>query len=227
MGIKLQSIQKWNSGNGLKTQEGRRRAARADWALMMPQESLPRVFLVVAALVVVLEVAHVRTAEGWVAADADTGDALAKALKDLKENAALQELDLDSKDIDDEDAQALADALIDNQALQKLYLLGNQVQDAGAEALARALRENAALQELHLVDNQIGDKGAQALADALILNKSLQKLDLWGNEVQDAGAEALARALKENTSLQVLDLGSNQIGAAVRARIGNDKRITV
>ena len=211
---------------GMKTQEGRRRAARADWALMMPQASFPRAFLVVVALVV-LEVAHVRTAQGWVAADADTGDVFAKALKDLKENAALQELDLDSNDIDDEDAQALADALIDNQALQKLYLLGNQVQDAGAEALARALRENAALQELHLVDNQIGDKGAQALADALILNKSLQKLDLWGNEVQDAGAEALARALKENTSLQVLDLGSNQIGAAVRARIGNDKRITV
>jgi hypothetical protein len=62
---------------------------------------------------------------------------------------------LTANDIDDEDAQALAGALIDNQALQKLYLLGNQVQDAGAEALARALRENAALQELHLVDNQL------------------------------------------------------------------------
>ena len=48
----------------MKTLEGRRRAARADWAMMMPQASFPRAFLVVAALVV-LEVAHVRTAQGF------------------------------------------------------------------------------------------------------------------------------------------------------------------
>ena len=113
--------------------------------------------------------------------------------------------------------QGILKSLRDNDAsLTILGLNSNQIGNAGASALADALRVNTSLTELNLYNNQIGDAGATALADALKLNTSLTTLNLNSNQIGDDGASALADALKTNTNLTILSLYSNQIGDALQ-----------
>ncbi|XP_004342468.2 hypothetical protein CAOG_08213 [Capsaspora owczarzaki ATCC 30864] len=116
---------------------------------------------------------------------------------------------LSAKQIGDEEAKAIAEALKVNTTLTQL---GNQIGDVGAQAIAEALKVNKTLTLLYLNVNQIGDAGAQAIAEALQVNKTLTLLNLSANRLGDAGAQAIGEALKVNTTLAGLGLGENQIG---------------
>ena len=89
----------------------------------------------------------------------------------------------------------------------KINLESNDIGDAGASALADALKVNTTLTEINLGSNEIGDDGASALADALKVNTTLTKIVLCCNPIGDAGASALADALKVNTTLTEIYLG--------------------
>ena len=83
----------------------------------------------------------------------------------------------------------------ENSGLPVLDLSGNELEDAEAEKLADALKENAnALVPMRwyikLQDNQIGDAGAAALAAALKQKVSVQNLYLQYNRIGDAGTAA-------------------------------------
>jgi len=69
----------------------------------------------------------------------------------------------------------------------------NQVSDGGATALAKTLSTNATLTELHLAHNLVGVEGAAQLGSALEANASLQLLDLAHNAILDPGAASIAR----------------------------------
>ncbi len=54
-----------------------------------------------------------------------------------------------------------------NAVLTTLVLNSNNIGDEGAKAIAEALKVNAVLTELHLYHNNISDDGAKAIAEAL------------------------------------------------------------
>ena len=101
---------------------------------------------------------------------------------DLDEQGVLR---LKRQELDDTDAQALAEALITNTTVTCLYLYNNQIGDEGAKALAEALHENKTLTDLYLGFNLIGNEGAEALAKMLETNTTLTTLNLEGNNIED------------------------------------------
>ena len=86
----------------------------------------------------------------------------------LKSNTSVtQVLLFDNKEIGDEGAKALAEALKVNATVERLYLDGCGIGDDGAAAIAEALRSNTSLALLYLEDNGIGEQGKQLLRDAV------------------------------------------------------------
>jgi phosphoribosylformylglycinamidine (FGAM) synthase PurS component len=122
------------------------------------------------------------------------------------------DVNLGQKNLGDEGAKQIAQALTDpNAMVQRLGLDDNKVGDDGAKAIAKVLKDNSTLQYLVLDNNNIGAEGARTLAK--ILNKStLQKLYLSNNNITNGGAEAISQALKTNSTLKVLYLSNNNIG---------------
>lgn len=75
-----------------------------------------------------------------------------------------------------------------NSTLEELHLDTNQIDDDGVEALAAVLAANTSLKKLNLSANRIGDAGVAALAEMLKVNSTLEELDLASNEVEYDGA---------------------------------------
>ena len=111
------------------------------------------------------------------------------------------------------DATVVAEILKSKTSVTKIGLqLNKDIGDEGAKALAEALKVNATVKELLLSYCGIGDDGAAALAEALRSNTSLWRLSLGSNTaIRDDGAKALAEALRSNTSLTTLYLPYNSI----------------
>ena len=87
----------------------------------------------------------------------------------LKSNTSVTLVDLRvNKDIGDEGAKALAEALKVNKTVKTLWLYGCGIGDDGAAALAEALRSNTSLTYLRLEYNDdISEQGKQLLRDAV------------------------------------------------------------
>ena len=78
------------------------------------------------------------------------------------------------------DAAAVAEILKSNTSVTEVNLNGNkEIGDEGAKALAEALKVNTTVKTLWLDDCGIGDDGAAALAEALRSNTSLTTLGLY------------------------------------------------
>ena len=139
-----------------------------------------------------------------------------------RENSGLPVLDLSGNELEDAEAEKLADALKENaNALVPMRwyikLQDSQIGDAGAAALAAALKQKVSVQNLHLQYNRIGDAGTAALADALKVARQIG---------EDGGVSPETRGgapmvLKANASLQVLHLGNNHIGDAGVGGVGS------
>ena len=70
-----------------------------------------------------------------------------------------------------------------------------EIGDEGAKALAEALKVNTTVKELHLNECGIGDDGAAALAEALCCNTSLTKLIIiLNNAIGEQGTQLLRDA---------------------------------
>ncbi|KJE93544.1 hypothetical protein CAOG_08774 [Capsaspora owczarzaki ATCC 30864] len=120
----------------------------------------------------------------------------------------------DGKQIGNDGAQAVAEALKVSRTLVSIELGQNHISDVGARAIAETLKVNKTVAEVTLRQNQIGDAGAQAFAEALKVNTNLRWLNLSSTQLGDAGARAIAETLKVNTTLKYLYLNRNQIGDA-------------
>jgi Ran GTPase-activating protein (RanGAP) involved in mRNA processing and transport len=87
----------------------------------------------------------------------------------VQANQALEELYLDTNQIDDDAAEALAAALAANKTLKKVDVSANRIGDAGVAALAEMLKVNGTLQELNLTSNEVGYDGARPLTTTPLL----------------------------------------------------------
>ena len=82
-----------------------------------------------------------------------------------------------------------------NVTLEELLLDTNQVDDEAVEHIAKMLAVNKSLRVVNLGANRIGDSGAAALAEMLKSNTTLRELDLGSNEIGYDGAPPLRRSL--------------------------------
>ena len=104
--------------------------------------------------------------------------------------------------------------------LKKLDLSGNKISDVGAEAIGKNYALHR-LQELNLAHNQIGDQGMISIeADSSFRN--LIKLDLSANRIGDKGARFLGLDVKWSY-LEELYLQENEIGDQGAHAIGRNK----
>lgn len=130
----------------------------------------------------------------------------------LEQFPNLPKLDFEEDEIDADEAERLARALVRHQKLAELDLCRGPRQsgigDRGAVALAEALEENAVLRVLNLRNNGIYEDGCERLAQALERNKSLTELNLCRNYIGTRGAHAFASALLVNSCLKELDISS-------------------
>jgi Ran GTPase-activating protein (RanGAP) involved in mRNA processing and transport len=156
--------------------------------------------------------------------DLEPADAILIA-SDLRLMAVLTSLDLNSNNIGDEGAKAIAEALKRLMAvLTSLDLNSNNIGDEGAKAIAEALKVNAVFRGffwLRLECNNIGDEGAKAIAEALEVNAVLTKLNLCGNKKRFAEEKAFRDAVKSN----MLKLPSRRFTDEVHGR-GSRTRFT-
>jgi len=124
-----------------------------------------------------------------------------------------------NRDIEDDGASQLGNALIQNKSLTELDL--GKCGISSAKGLAKGLAQNGTLVKLMLCSNYlISDDGASALGTALATNISLRELDIRDCPIVSLGAQGLARGLAQNTALRSLNVGKNFIGPQGAAGFG-------
>ena len=140
----------------------------------------------------------------------------------LREQPALEVLDLTNTRLSDVGAEAIAEGLLGQvglpRGLEVLMLGGNGIGERGAEALAEAIAQHPHLRELGLAASQLGDAGAHALARGIARSRRLERLDLASNAIGVSGLGALLDALGGQSRLVALDLGSTPSSIALGAR---------
>ena len=147
---------------------------------------------------------------------------LTVATKDYRQRSDVTKLSLMRKEINDELAVGLANALpaFCGASLKNLELSHNRIGNPGVVALVDVLRTaTPQLRWLWLDYNAIGEAGAAALRDWLTSESdapaSLVTLGLGGNLLGDAGARVMSELIERNGMLTELRLKGNAIGDAV------------
>ena len=105
-------------------------------------------------------------------------------------------IELGGKGLTAHDATVVAEILKSNTSVTTVDLSGNkEIGDEGAKALAEALKVNATVERLFLDRCGIGDDGAAAIAEALRSNTSLTKLILERTGISNQGKQPLRDAV--------------------------------
>lgn len=140
----------------------------------------------------------------------DGGVALAEALGTCTH---LKKLDLRDNMFGVDAGIALSKVIPAFADLTEIYLSYLNLEDDGAEALADALKESApSLEVLEMSGNDISAKGAASLAACIASKQFLTKLNLSENELKDEGAILISKALEEgHGQLNEVDLSTNAI----------------
>ncbi|KAJ6336000.1 hypothetical protein OIU78_012575 [Salix suchowensis] len=141
------------------------------------------------------------------------GVALAEALGSCNH---LRKLDLRDNMFGLEAAIALSKSLSAFADLTEVYLSYLNLEDEGAEALANALKECApSLEVLDMAGNDITAKGASSLAACIAAKQFITKLNLAENELKDEGTILIAKAIEVGCGqLNEVDLNTNAIRRA-------------
>lgn len=141
------------------------------------------------------------------------GIVLAEALRTCTH---LKKLDLRDNMFGVEAGMVLSKTLSAFSDLTEIYLSYLNLEDEGAEALAQALKESApSLEVLDISGNDITAKSAASLAACIAAKQFLSRLNLAENELKDEGAILIGKALEEgHGQLQEVDLSTNLIRRA-------------
>ena len=122
--------------------------------------------------------------------------AIKEAAAVIAKQFGASEINLVNKGLTAHDATVVAEILKSNTSVTVVVLVGNkEIGDEGAKALAEALKVNATVEVLHLNGCGIGDDGAAAIAEALRSNTSLTMLNLGGNGIGEQGKQLLRDAV--------------------------------
>ena len=131
---------------------------------------------------------------GFETLNATITKAIKEAAAVIAKQYSASEIQLVDKGWTAHDATVLAEILKSNTSVTKVYLNRNkEIGDEGAKALAEALKVNKAVEVLQLGDCGIGNGGAAALAEALRSNTSLTVLYLGDNKRIGKHAKQLLR----------------------------------
>lgn len=140
----------------------------------------------------------------------EAGVALSKALYAF---ADLTEVYLSYLNLEDEGAEALANALKESAAsLEVLEMAGNDITAKGASSLAGCIAEKQFLAKLNLAENELKDEGAILVAKAIDAGHGqLNEVDLSTNAIRRAGARLLALAVAHKPGFKLLNINGNFI----------------
>ena len=123
-------------------------------------------------------------------------EAIKEAAAVIAKQFGASEIVLIDKGLTAHDATVVAEILKSNTSVTVVWLADNkEIGDEGAKALAEALKVNATVEELNLYDCGIGDDGAAAIAEALRSNTSLTYLGLYDNGIGEQGKQLLRDAV--------------------------------
>ena len=109
-------------------------------------------------------------------------DELLKSLRAGTFNKSI--LNLKYRELEDEDALLLAEALKNNVHVKTIQLFDNKIGDRGAKALANIPN----LEELDLWNNKLTSLGAKYLAES-----KLKRINVSGNEIGDEGIQEFSQ----------------------------------
>ena len=127
-------------------------------------------------------------------------------------------VDLDGKNIHDEDLRNVGEALKANNTLTYLDLRNNNITDV--QSIGELLKTNNTLKELVLSNNNITD--VQSIGEALKTNNTLEKLSLRNNNItDDSGIQSIIDVLKTNNTLKYLNLHDNPLSRNMKRQLWN------
>lgn len=129
----------------------------------------------------------------------------------LKNNKALQLLDLRENAFGPDGVANLCEVLPGSARLKQLYLSGCGLLTKGTSAVFHALHHNFGLEALSIGDNDCGDSAGEAIAGFLRANQKLRSLDISENGIGLDGITAIAKGLSKNRTLVFLGLQWNDI----------------
>ncbi|CAF3182390.1 unnamed protein product [Rotaria socialis] len=148
--------------------------------------------------------------------------------KNMENKTTLEKLNLNWRELCEEEVQHVAKILTNNRTLTQLKLVDNDITHKGARCLARALRINQTLKEIDLRYNRIGDLGAQYFAEVLrkdeVIKHNIISLNINSNIQEDQklnhllkqfsqyDSTKLANVMRTNQNLKRLNLCWNKIG---------------
>ena len=135
-------------------------------------------------------------------------DGVIKIAQSLCKHSKLKLINLQSNNITEEAAKALASTISSNTGLEELYLGNNQLQ-LGVIKIATALKSISSLKVLDFNNNNIPEQVADELAAAIRVNNSIEKLWLSDNHL-GSSTVMIVNALKEISTLKELNLNGNK-----------------
>ncbi|XP_038898694.1 RAN GTPase-activating protein 1 [Benincasa hispida] len=141
------------------------------------------------------------------------GVALAEAIGAC---TCLKKLDLRDNMFGVEAGMALSKSISAFPGLTEIYLSYLNLEDEGAEALANALKDSApSLDVLEMAGNDITAKGAASIAACVATKQFLSKLYLAENELKDDGVILIGKALQDgHGQLSEVDISTNSVRRA-------------
>ena len=115
----------------------------------------------------------------------DKNEGLVNRLEDHYDvNFSSDAIDLEDKNITDEDVQIIGELLKTNNTIKKLDLHDNNI--THVQSIGEGLKTNNTLEILYLQNNNItDDSGIQSIIDGLKTNNTLRRLEIYNNQLSD------------------------------------------
>ena len=139
-------------------------------------------------------------------------DGILKIAQSLCKHTKLKMINLQSNNITEKSAEALASIISSNTGLEELYL-GNNTMQLGVITISTALKSISSLKVLNLDHNNIPEEAAAELSDTIKANNLIEKL--WLNNNNLSSMSVIAEACCHISSLK--DFSFKNIGISVTA----------
>ena len=131
----------------------------------------------------------------------------------ISNNKLMENLILICNNLNDDGVIMISQSLCKHSNLRIINLQSNNITDEAAEALASVISSNTGLEELHLGNNQL-QLGVVKIANALKNISSIRVLDFMNNNLSEQIADDLAAAIRANNRLEILWLSGNHLGSS-------------
>ncbi|XP_026783264.3 NLR family, CARD domain containing 5 isoform X2 [Pangasianodon hypophthalmus] len=134
----------------------------------------------------------------------------------------LEEIRLDSLELDEESIACFAQGLQAMTSLKKLSITSKMTSKDGSELLCllASLHTLIELEEIELIGLRMGDGGIEELVKHIPKWTRLRKINLSENRVSDRAGEMLVKALSHCRALQQIQLSRNNLGHSFAAMLG-------